>query len=469
MAHIEKKNGKRGLSYRFIVSAGFDCNGKRIFHKKTWRPPASMTEKQADKAANKEAVLFEQSINQGYASDNRQTFADYAEYVLKQKERSGKKHRTVEGYRALLPRINASIGHMLLQDIRPVHLNRFYQSLEEENARSDAHRAVPIGDLQEALQEKGLSMAKTAKLAGVAESTVNSAAKGNAILVEKAEKICQAAELPFEKLFEVRKKEKQLSSTTVLAYHRLIHTILAQAEKEMICPYNAASKAEPPKKAKPEVDTYQTEELIQIHQAAEKEPIKWRLAIHLLMITGCRRGEIVGLKWQNVNWKESSILINSSLSYTPKRGVYESTTKTGEERTIKLPQETMALLKDYHHWQLETRIAYGEMWTQTDYVLTGEYGGPMSPESLSGYLKRFEKRYQLPHIHAHKFRHSMASVLYFSGADPVSISKRLGHAQVSTTQDMYSHLIKQADTQSAERIADAIFRSDAGNKQKKSG
>lgn len=74
------------------------------------------------------------------------------------------------------------------------------------------------------------------------------------------------------------------------------------------------------------------------------------------------------------------------------------------------------------------------------------------------------EKYNLPHIYAYRFRYSMASVLYFSGADVVSISKRLGHAQVSTTQDMYAHLIKQADTQSAERIADAIFRSN-----KKSG
>ena len=82
----------------------------------------------------------------------------------------------------------------------------------------------------------------------------------------------------------------------------------------------------------------------------------------------------------------------------------------------------------------------------------------MSPDTLSSFLRKFERRHHLPHIHAHKFRHSMASILYYSGADPVSISKRLGHAQVSTTQDMYSHLIRQADTQSAERIADAIFR-----------
>lgn len=112
------------------------------------------------------------------------------------------------------------------------------------------------------------------------------------------------------------------------------------------------------------------------------------------------------------------------------------------------------------YWQLETRFDCGARWIQSDYVFTGEFGGPMAPDTLSGYLQRFEKKYKLPHIHAHKFRHSMASILYFSGADPVSISKRLGHAQVSTTQDMYAHLIRQAGTQSAEHIADAIFRSD---------
>jgi integrase len=175
------------------------------------------------------------------------------------------------------------------------------------------------------------------------------------------------------------------------------------------------------------------------------------------------------MKWSNVNWEDSSILINSALTYTPQRGVFESTTKTEDQRMIKLPKETMDLLCEYRRWQLEAKLVLGEMWTQSDYILTGVYGGPMSPDTLSGYLKRFEMRYDLPHIHAHKFRHSMASILYFSGADPVSISKRLGHAQVSTTQDMYAHLIRQADTQSAERIADAIFRSDVTPNKKKSG
>ena len=303
-------------------------------------------------------------------------------------------------------------------------------------------------------------MAKVAQLAGVAESTVNAAGTGKPILQEKAELIAKVVGISFDKLFTVDEKNEPLSTTSILAYHRFIHLVLAQAEKEMLVPYNAADKATPPQKEKSEVGTFQTSELIAIRDAAAQEPIKWRTIIHLLMITGCRRGEIVGLKWDRVNWKESSIRIDTTLLYTPERGVYESTTKTGAERTIKLPKETMELLKEYRMWQLEAQLANGDRWKESPYVFTGECGGHLAPDSVSGYLSRFEKKYNLPHIHAHKFRHSMASVLYFSGADPVSISKRLGHAHVSTTQNIYSHLIEQADTQSAERIADAIFRTE---------
>ena len=460
MATIEKITGKKGDTYRITVAAGFDTSGKRIRHRTTWKPTAGMTPRQIEKAVNRAATDFERSIEQGYALDNRQTFAEYAAYVIDLKERTGTKHRTVDGYKKLLGRTNQAIGHMAIQDIRAVHLNRFYKNLAEVGIRETAPRATPKVDLRAALKEKKLSMAKVAKLAGVAESTVNASGKGNPILKEKAELIAKAAGIPFDKLFTVHEHNEPLSTTSILAYHRFIHIVLAQAEKEMLVPYNAADKATPPQKEKSEVGTFQTSELIAIRDAAAKEPIKWQTVIHLLMITGCRRGEIVGLKWDRVNWKDSSIRIDTTLNYTPERGVYESTTKTGAERTIRLPKETMDLLHQYRIWQIETRLACGDRWQETPYVFTGECGGYMAPDTLSGYLTRFEKKYNLPHIHAHKFRHSMASVLYFSGADPVSISKRLGHAQVSTTQNIYSHLIEQADTQSAERIADAIFRTE---------
>ena len=459
MATIEKQQGKKGVTYRITVAGGFDTTGKRIRHRTTWKPAPGMTERQIKKAVERAATDFERAIEQGFIADNRQTFAEFADYVLETKERTGTKHRTLSGYRHLLERTNQAIGHMKLQDIRPAHLNRFYTNLSEEGIRSAEPKAIPSCDIRGILKEKGFTMAAAARKAGIAESTVNAACKGAAIKQSKAVQIASVAGLPLGQLFTIEQNTHPLSNTTVLEYHRLIHMILSQAEKEMLVPYNAAAKATPPKKESPEIGTFQPSELSAILEASYNEPIKWQTVIHLLIITGCRRGEIVGLKWDRVNWADSSIRIDKTLLYTPERGVYESDTKTSTERVIKLPTETMDLLRDYRLWQLETRLAYGDRWQDSGFVFTREDGGPMAPDTLSGYLKRFERKYNLPHIHAHKFRHTMASLLYFSGSDPVSISKRLGHAQVSTTQDIYSHLIEQADTQSAERIADAVFRS----------
>ena len=425
---------KRGNTYRITVSTGFDTTGARIRHTTTYTPPPGMTARQIEKAVQRAATDFERSIEQGYAFDNRQTFAEYAAYVIELKERTGVKHKTIDGYKQLMKRTNQAIGHLVVQDIRPFHLNSFYKNLAEEGVRSSIPRAKPKVNIRDEFKSVHLSMAKIAKAAGIAEATVNRAGKGEPITKEKAELIAKAAGLPFDKLFEVYTDTTPLSGTSVLAYHRLIHLVLAQAEKEMIVPYNAAEKATPPKKEKAEVGTFQTSELIAIRDAAEKEPIKWQMIIHLLMITGCRRGEIAGLKWDRVDWKNSSIRIDTTLMYTPDRGVYESTTKTGANRTIKLPKETMDLLRSYRLWQMETRLACGDRWIESPYVFTGEYGGTMPPDYITRYMQVFQKKYNLPHVHAHKFRHSMASVLYFSGADPVSISKRLGHAQVSTTQ-----------------------------------
>lgn len=460
MATIEKITGKTGDSYRITVYGGVDSTGKRIRHRQTFKPAPGMTKRQIEKAVERAAADFERAIEQGYTPDNRQTFAEYSAYVVDLKERTGTKHRTISGYRRLMERTNRAIGHLEVQAIRAYHLNSFYKNLGEAGIRETEARAVPKCDIRAALKEKGFSMAGASKAAGIAESTVDAAGKGQAILKSKAEQLCKAVGLNMGEMFTTEEQGKPLSTTSILAYHRFIHMVLAQAEREMLVPYNAASKATPPKKEKTEVGTFQTSELIAIRDAAEQEPIKWKMIIHLLMITGCRRGEIVGLKWDKVNWDDSSIKIDTTLLYTPERGVYESDTKTGAARTIKLPQETMMLLKEYRLWQLETRLILGDRWMDSGFVFTREDGGPMAPDTLSGYLQTFEKKYSLPHVHAHKFRHSMASILYFSGADPVSISKRLGHAQVSTTQNIYSHLIAQADTQSAERIADAVFRAE---------
>ena len=82
----------------------------------------------------------------------------------------------------------------------------------------------------------------------------------------------------------------------------------------------------------------------------------------------------------------------------------------------------------------------------------------MHPDSVTDWLKKFSKLYDLPHINPHAFRHTMASMLYFNGVDSVSISKRLGHAQVSTTANSYAHVMEEADQRNADILADVFLK-----------
>ena len=181
MAHIEKIEGKRGTSYRFIVSNGFDSNGKRITHKKTWKPPEGMTPRQIEKAVQRAAVDFERSIEQGYSLDNKQTFAEYAAYVLDLKERTGVRPTTLDRYRDLLGRINAAIGHIKLSDLRPQHLNAFYKNLAEPGLRVGGGSATAKIDLAKWLKENKKSRASIAEAAGISAATVGVAVKGEPI------------------------------------------------------------------------------------------------------------------------------------------------------------------------------------------------------------------------------------------------------------------------------------------------
>jgi len=241
-------------------------------------------------------------------------------------------------------------------------------------------------------------------------------------------------------------------------HHRLISTVLTQAEKEMLVIYNAAHKATPPKLEQKEVQTFQPEEVQQIRDCLELEPIKWRTITHMLLITGCRRGEVMGLKWDAVDWQNNQVKIDRALLYASDKGIYESSTKTGETRFIKLPIEIMRLLKLYQTWYLEQKLKNGDQWQETGYIFVRDNGEPMHPDSITQWLGNFSRRHNLPPVYPHKFRHTMASLLYFNGVDSVTISKRLGHAKVSTTTDIYSHLIKQADEKAADCIADLVLR-----------
>ena len=409
MANIEARKNKNGkiISYRIKIYKGRDSNGKRLKpYTKTWKVPENWSDNKIQKELNRIATLYEEECKSGLVVDNRQTFSQYAEYVINLKEKNGIKHQTITLYKKLLERINIAIGHIKLTDIRPQHLNNFYEQLRND---------------------------------------INLTTGG------------------------------KLSAKTIREYHALIGTILKQAEKEMLVTYNAASKASPPKNKRKPAQYLEIDEIKTIFNILEKEPLKWKVLIKLLAATGARRGEILGLKWNKINFKENTIYIDNNLLYTQERGIYEESPKTESSiRYVTLPKETILLLKQYKKIYMEQKLSIGNKWIGKDnFIFTQENGLPMHPDSVTNYCRKLQNKYnikikeenkELPEtkqkreikLSPHIFRHSQASILIFMKVDPVTVSKRLGHSQVSTTSDIYSHIMKKADEGAAETLSQVL-------------
>ena len=459
MANIQERRNKDGklISYSIRVHRGRGADGKQL---KPWTATFEVsptwTEKSAKKRAEAFAATFEKECREGITSDSRQKFAAYCDYVIELKASRGIKHSTIVRYKELATRIYSAIGHIKLKDLRADHLNSLYTQLAQPGAGNGNRWAVSKVDIPALLKEKHLTRSELSKNTGLPLRAVYSAVKGERVSVEAAEAISAALGI---NAFKWEESARTLSAKTILEHHRLISTVLEQAVKEGLIPFNVASRATLPKVEHKEVNYFQPEQVAAIRDALEGEPIKWRMLTHLLLITGARRGEILGLKWDKVDFTNNQVYICNSVLYSSDIGIYESTPKTERsKRYITLPAETMQLLRQYRAWQNTERLRLGEYYQNQGFVFSQDTGGPMHPDSVTDWLNKFSKRHGLPHINPHAFRHTMASMLYFNGVDSVSISKRLGHAQVSTTANIYAHVMEEADKKNADILADVFLK-----------
>lgn len=374
---------------------------------------------------------------------------------------------TLSRYRELLKRVNAGIGHLKICDIRPQHLNQFYEQLAKEGIRKNASKAVilPGVSLSDIIHAHGFSNVEKflKEKAAISVGTYKQATRGERISGGSARKIAAALEMDVSELFKLETDLRPLSPKTVREHHVLIHVILHHAEREMLIPYNPADKAQPPKVTRTKADYFQQETVTAILQAAETEPLKWKTLLHLMLVTGGRRGEVLGLTWDCIDFVFKRIYIEKAVYYSRSRGIYVDKVKTDSSiRWIRLPDETMQLLKQYHDEYYEPlRTAAGDQWQGENFLFVQDsgqnIGKSMHPDSVTDFCTKFSERHGLPHIHPHAFRHTAASLLYFAGLDSVSISNMLGHAKVSTTQDIYSHIIAESQNRAAAAMGEVLL------------
>lgn len=243
-----------------------------------------------------------------------------------------------------------------------------------------------------------------------------------------------------EDFYKELRENTTYSDKTIQHFYTIITTSLKKAIIWGYIVNNPNSFIEKPKVRKKEIQCYSPEEVEKLLECIKNECLKYQAMIYLAIDSGARRGEIVGLTWNDVDLKKQTLNINKSVQYTKELGIFEKTTKTQtSDRIIYLSNKTIEILKAYQKEQLENKLKLGSKWENSKRIFTTIVGGGMHPDTPSQILEKIIKKYNLKRISFHGLRHTSISLQISSGIQAQIISKRAGHSSVSTTHSIYSH------------------------------
>ncbi len=247
-----------------------------------------------------------------------------------------------------------------------------------------------------------------------------------------------------------------LSPRTVRYVHSIVRKALADAFRQGLIQRNVADQARPPSSRvtkSSKMRTWTADELRRFLEAARED--SWYPAWLLAATTGMRRGEVLALRWRDVDLTAGSILVRRSILAVGYRIVH-STTKTGRTWSVALDPGTAKVLREHRKRQLEHRVAMGAGYEDGDLVFAEEDGSLLHPDRFTRRFARIMKAANLPPIRLHDLRHTHATLALAAGVHPKIVSERLGHSTVSLTFDVYSHAIPALESEAAAKIA-ALF------------
>jgi integrase len=452
MASIRERNG----AYFIMVSGGYDSTGKQIRKTVTWKPEEGMTEKQIEKALNEQSVFFEKKVMAGEVLDGSVTFAKFTERWIRDYAEDQLAPKTYQRYQSMLSRVLPAIGHIRLDKLQPHHLMELYKDMSSDiNHQSISF--LPTEAFLSKFEESGWTKIFLSQTTGVHVNTIYNIFRDIPIAEQTAQKVCDMFGISFSEGFQLSRPSKGLSNKTIKHHHRLISAILNQAVYWQVIPSNAAQRVKPPKVARTEakfLDEKQTSKLLLL---LEKESMQHSSMIKLFVYSGLRRGEMCGLEWDDIDFCNNLITVRRSSQYVLSKGIFTKETKTEtSDRTIKLPTQAFEILKEYRIWQTVERLKYGREWEDHNRLFTQEDGKPIHPDTITGWFRDFIAKTDLPKISIHSLRHTNITLLIAAGVPLRTVSYRAGHAQTSTTANIYSHAIRTADEMAAGALDDIL-------------
>jgi integrase len=242
-----------------------------------------------------------------------------------------------------------------------------------------------------------------------------------------------------------------LAPKSVRNIHIVIHKALQDAVRWDLLARNPANLADPPLAARSEVKTWSPEQLVAFLEHVRDHRLS--PAIRLTAMTGMRRGEVLGLRWSDLDSVTGRLSIQRArLSIAYEVVVSEPKTAKGR-RSVALDAETVIQLREHRKRQLEERMAAGELWHDSDAVFTDELGRPIHPDRFTKLFATLVESSGLERLTPHGLRHTHATLALQANRNPKVVSERLGHANVSITLDTYSHVTPTLEQDVADTVA----------------
>lgn len=383
---------KRGDSFRIRVSCGYDHTGKHIIQSMTWKPEPRMTPRQIEKELTRISVEFESKVLNGTIMPDS-------------------KIRMCDFCPQYLENVKPRLS--------PTTHNSYVKIIDRYIIPAMGHmklkdiRPAHIQNFIKNLQEDGIRSDN---------------------------------------------KVGCLAPSTVKRIYTVLQAILHNACKLELIPDNPANKnkIELPFQKSTKIEIFTKEEADNLLECLSDEPLMYQVLINLAIITGCRRGELVALKWSDFDFRKGTVSISKSNYKITGEAIGTKTPKTsGSVRLLALPPFCIDLLKIYRKEQNLTRLSLGDQWINENWVFTQWNGAPMYPTTPTLWFSRFLKRHGLPHRKFHALRHTSATLLLTSGTNIKTVGSRLGHKKLSTT-NQYVHEVESADVAAAQ-IFESMF------------
>jgi integrase len=480
MSAIEKRGES---SYRLTVSNGYNKYGKKIMKHKTIGLSHIKPNKREEEA-NKQWILFKDEIEKGiYLDTGNITFENFIQKWLKDYAEPELAPKTVFRYKEMLnTRIIPVLGNIKLNKLQPTHFLEFYNNLREKGIRLDKKYA-PKKNFTDIITSLGFTLKDIILKSRIDESTLKCIKLGKNVRFSTVNKICNSININSSVLFDPVEQNSVLSERTILHHHRLISSILTYAVQWGFLLNNPASRVKAPKVEKKEAKHFDIEQTEYILDLLNNKPIKYRTMMVTDFYTGIREGELGALAWDDIDFDNSLINIDKSLQYLPGKGIFIKSTKNeSSERIIYASKTVISCLREYRIWQNGQKDMLGNLWNnEHNSIFTNRNGGLIFPSTISKWCLKFirehntsimnndsipiekKKEYLLDEVNFHGIRHTNASIEINQGVDIVTVSKQLGHSRPSTTTDIYSHCLKEANKVAAEKLEN-LFNKNSSNK-----